>query len=129
VSTTTAATVPALADVKRELREVAAARAQSIDRAEAQALAVRLDELRDVALDAMRAEEIAAAAAAREAGARRVRVHPGAHRGPCPPPGTFTLTEAELRPIAGDSSPWHLDADVARPEWWPLPLVFDQPPG
>ncbi len=113
---------PSLVDLARHLRgvrELLADPAVSSDqRRQLMALEVEVVALQHhAAVEAQRAEAFARAEAARAARAERVRVHPGTHPGPCPPPGAMTVSRAQL--AESGAGQLHLDVDQVAPSWWP----------
>lgn len=72
----------------------------------------------EASIDDQRRALVARADAARTSAGETVRVHPGAHVGACPAPGTMTVTRAEVEAHRSGGI-WHLDADQPVPSWWP----------
>jgi hypothetical protein len=113
---------PSLVELARHARGVRALLADpavsSDQRRQLMALEAEVVALQqDAAVEAQRAEAFARAEAARAARAERVRVHPGTHPGPCPPPGAMTVSRAQV--AENGAGQLHLDVDQVAPSWWP----------
>lgn len=91
--------------------------------------AVEVDELlEEASIQAQRADHQAAATAAALRRSRMWFVHPSGHFGHCPDTRSMLQSEADLRAVAG-SGVWHLDPSQKRPDWWPVAVLADAPPG
>lgn len=112
-----------VADLQGEARRIAALLANPDTTSAQREALVDLDaEVRaaiaEASIDDQRRALVARVTAARAAGDETVRVHPASHVGACPPPGTMTMTRAEVE-AHGSGAVWHVDVGEPIPSWWP----------